>query len=112
MSLRPTSNERDHFFAQYNSLVSALVLFHDPEQKTDAAIADEYVVSKNAATLEQLLTEGRLFLSQRGLPMELIAHYANRYLVTEAEQRQWLQTLLDRVQAELASRRKAEGASR
>ena len=37
--------------------------------------------------------------------MSLIRTSANRYLVTEAEQRQWLQTLLDRVLAEFVARK-------
>ena len=54
---------------------------------------------------ERTVTGGPRFLIQQELPMSLIRTSANRYLVTEVEQRQWLQTLLDRVQAEFVARK-------
>lgn len=94
----------DRFLAEYTKRVAALNLFYDPEGRSDAELVEEYVQSKSPGTLAQILAEGQRFLSQSQLPMRLIATNANRYLVTEAEQRQWLQILLDRVQAELDAR--------
>jgi hypothetical protein len=108
MSSLPTSNERSErrrFFQEYNDLASTLALFHDPDGKTDAELIDRYLAEEYPSALPSLLAEGHRFLSQHELPMELIADTANRCLMTEAEQRQWLQTLLDRVQAELEARR-------
>ena len=110
MSELPTLSNRDRFFRDFTVLAGALALFYDPEGKSDAEIADEYVAEKYSVTLEQLKAEGNRFLRQHELPMELIADYANRYLVTEAEQRQWLQTLLDRIQAELEARQMVQGS--
>jgi len=111
MSSLPTSNERSErrrFFREYNDLASTLALFHDPDGKTDAELIDKYLIEEYPSALPALLAEGRRFLSQHELPMELIADVANRYLVTESEQRQWLQTLLDRVQAALEARKGAQ----
>ena len=106
MSVPPTFDDEaeDRFLAEYTKLVGALNVFYDPEGRSDAELAEEYVQSKSPGTLAQILAEGHRFLSQSQLPLRLIATNANRYLVTEAEQRQWLQTLLDRVQAELDAR--------
>jgi hypothetical protein len=83
-----------------------LATFHEPDGVTDAELAREYVEASDSCLLEEILANGQRFLDQRVLPMSLIRATANRYLVTEAEQRQWLQTLLDRVQAELEARKK------
>ena len=109
MYSRPTWNEKANFLKEYNALASELAsMFHDPNGKTDAEIAAQLVEQSLAGGhrqwLEEVVSQGERFLAQRELPMSLIADYANRYLVTEAEQRQWLQALLDRVQAELGRR--------
>ena len=113
MSVLPTFDDEteDRFLAEYAKLVGALNLFYDPEGKSDRQLAEEYAQSKSRETLSQVFAEGQRFLNQRELPMRLIATNANRYLVTEAEQRQWLQALLDRVQAELAARKLQMGES-
>ena len=41
--------------------------------------------------------------------MSLICATANRYLVTEAAQRQWLKTVLSQVEATLAARKSTGG---
>lgn len=114
MSSLPTyvETEEDQFFEQYRELSAMLALFWDPNGKTDLEIARGATHEYSESWIQAVVADGQRFLHQRELPMRLIATNANRYLVTEAEQRQWLQTLLDRVQAELASRRTAEGASR
>jgi hypothetical protein len=82
-----------------------LVLFADPEDgQTDAEITQQAMKEYAPSWMNRVLVEGQRFLDQRELPMKLIAYTANRFLITEAEQRHWLQTLLDRVQTELAGR--------
>ncbi len=103
--------EEDRFFGQYQRLWRMLATFHDPAG-TDADMTQEYVQGCDASVLEEILADGQRFLGQRELPMRLIATNANRYLITEAEQRQWLQTLLDRVQAELEVRQGAPASTR
>lgn len=112
MSLRPTSNERQLFDDQYDDLSTMLALFWDPNGKTDAEIAREAIQEYDRSWLEQVVAEGQRFLAQHELPMSLIRVKANRYLITEAEQRQWLQTLLDRIQAELEARNQASASTR
>lgn len=113
MSSQPTFTEDERFLDEYRSLATALAIFWDiDEGQSDATFTQAYVSSKPTELLEELLLDGQRFLNQHELPLCLIDSWANRYLVTEAEQRQWLQTLLDRVQAELASRRAPEGTSR
>lgn len=108
MSSRPTSTERDAFFEQYHPLWSILATFHEPEGATDEELTREYVEGCDPCLLEEILANGQRFLDQQLLPMSLIRATANRYLVTEAEQRQWLQTLLARVQTELEARKVAQ----
>lgn len=110
MSLRPTSTERDRFFEEFSDLSAMLALFWDPNGKTDAEIAQEAIQEYDPSWLEQVVAEGHRFLFQNELPMSLIRVRANRYLVTEAEQRQWLKTLLDRIQAELEARQRAQNS--
>lgn len=62
--------------------------------------------------LEKTVAGGQRLLIQRELPMSLIRTSANRYLVTEAEQRQWQQTLLERMRAELVARKVAPESRR
>lgn len=109
MSSRPTSTERDRFFEQYHPLWSILATFHEPKGATDEELAQEYVQGCDPCLLEEILAEGQRFLEQQVLPMSLIRTTANRYLVTEAEQRQWLQTLLSQVEAALAARKSTGG---
>lgn len=110
MSSQPTFIEDEQFLGEYRSLATALAIFWDiDEGQTDATFTQAYVSSKPAGVLEELLLDGQRFLNQHKLPLCLIDSWANRYLVTEAEQRQWLQTLLDRVQAELEVRRGGAG---
>lgn len=111
MSSRPTSNERDRFYEEYYRLWSMLATFYDPEG-TDAEMTLEYVERCDPNVLGEILTSGQRFLKQHELPMYLISSTANRWLPTEAEERQWLQTLLDRVQAELEARRLAQDQKR
>lgn len=89
-----------------------LAHYWDLEGQTDAEFTKEYVARTDIELLEALLSDGQRFLNQKELPMSLIRTNANRYLVTEAEQRQWLQTLLDRVQAELEARQRVQNSSR
>lgn len=107
MSSRPTSTEDERFFYAYNRLASVLAMFWDLEGQTDAAFTAEYAATRDTDLLEELLADGQRFLNQQELPMCLISSAANRWLPTEAEERQWLQTLLDRVQAELEARQAA-----
>ena len=104
MSLQPISTERRRFDDEYDDLSTMLSLFWDPNGKTDAEIVRKAIQDYDPSWLKKVVAEGQRFLIQHELPMELVADTANRYLVTEAEQRQWLQTLLDRVQAELDAR--------
>ncbi len=97
--------EEDQFFEQYRELSTMLALFWDPNGMTDAEITQGAIQEYSESWLQAVLADGRRFLGQNELPLRLIATNANRYLVTEAEQRQWLQTLLDRVQAELDARK-------
>ena len=62
--------------------------------------------------LEKTVAGGQRFLIQQELPMSLIRTSAHRSLMTEAEQRQWLQMLLDRMQAELVARKVAPESRR
>lgn len=116
MSSRPTYSEEVRFTKEYNALASELAMFHDPDGKTDAEIAAQIVEQSLAEGarewLDELVSQGRRFLGQCELPMSLIRTNANRYLVTEAEQRQWLQTLLERVQAELEVRKRLPPSKR
>lgn len=111
MSSRPTSNEERLFFEQYNALSTLLALFWEPNGKTDAEITQEAIQAYTMSWFEEVIVEGQRFLRQGELPMSLIRTGANRYLATEAEQRLWLQTLLDRVQAGLAARTGTERAT-
>ncbi|MBL9005718.1 MAG: hypothetical protein JNJ46_15790 [Myxococcales bacterium] len=105
MSSRPTSNEEKRFFEEYRSLSTLLALFADPDDgQTDAEITQQAVLEYDPSWIVKVLADAQRFLGQHELPLRLIATNANRYLVTEAEQRQWLQTLLDRVQTELDAR--------
>ena len=112
MSLQPISTKRRRFDDEYDDLSTMLSLFWDPNGQTDAEIARRAIQDYDPSWLEKVVAEGQRFLIQRELPMELIADTANRYLVTEAEQRQWLQTLLDRIQAELEARQGVQNSSR
>ena len=96
--------EEDRFFEEYHRLWATLASLYDAMGKTDKELIREYIQACDLSVIEEILADGRRFLGQNELPMRLIATNANRYLVTEAEQRQWLQTLLDRVQAELDAR--------
>lgn len=89
-----------------------LATFHEPDGESDATLAREYMDGCDLALLTEILTDGQRFLNQYELPMSLIRGTANRHLRTEAEQRQWLQTLLDRVQAELEARKAGLGSKR
>ena len=62
--------------------------------------------------VEKTVAGGQRFLIQQELPMSLIRTSAHRSLMTEAEQRQWLQMLLDRMQAELVARKVAPESRR
>lgn len=104
MSSLPTSNEREQFIGEYNGLATTLALFWDLENQTDAEFIAQYVASEYTLALEELLADGQRFLRQHALPMCLISSAANRWLPTDADERRWLQTLLDRVQTELAGR--------
>lgn len=104
MSSLPTSNERERFIQEYNGLATTLALYWDVEGQTDADLTEEYVAREYTDALKELLADGQRFLNQRELPMCLISSGANRWLPTEAAERQWLQALLDRVQAELDAR--------
>lgn len=104
MSLHPTFDELSRFSAEYSALSTLLALFWDPNGKTDAEITKEVIQEYAASWFEQVIIDGQRFLNQRELPMCLISSGANRWLPTEAAERQWLQTLLDRVQAELDAR--------
>ena len=109
MSLRPTSNEEKRFFEEYRSLSTMLALFADPDDgQTDTEITQQAVLEYDPSWIAKVVADTQRFLDQQGLPMSLIRTNANRYLVTEAEQRQWLQTLLDRIQAELEARKVAQ----
>lgn len=104
--------EEDRFFEEYNRLASVLAQFWDLEGQTDASFTEDYVAHREIDLLEELLADGQRFLAQHELPMRLIATNANRYLITETEQRQWLQTLLDCVKTELSRRQEAPDAER
>ena len=105
MSLRPTSSEEQRFFEEYRNLSAMLALFADPDDgQTDAEILQQAILEYAPSWIAKVVLDAQRFLGQRELPMSLIRTSANRYLVTEAEQRQWLQALLDRVQAELGRR--------
>lgn len=104
MSSLPTSNEREQFIGEYNGLATTLALFWDLENQTDAEFIAQYVASEYTIALKELLADGQRFLNQHELPMCLISSAANRWLPTEAEERQWLQTLLSQVEAALAVR--------
>lgn len=108
MSSRPTYAEDQRFISDYNALACELAMFHDADGKTDVEIANRIVEQSLAGGyrewLDSILAQGKRFLEQRELPMELIADHANRYLTTEAEQRAWLERFLSNVQAALAKR--------
>lgn len=108
MSSLPTSNERDRFYAEYRQLGSMLATFYDPEG-TDAEMTQEYVQGCAPSVLTQIVEDGHRFLRQQELPMCLISSTANRRLLTETEERQWLQTLLSQVEAALAARKSTGG---
>ena len=103
MSSRPTWTEREHFYDQYRQLSAMLATFYDPDG-TDAEMTQAYVGECDVSLLEEILADGQRFLNQHELPMCIISSAANRWLPTEAEERAWLQALLDRVQAELGRR--------
>lgn len=110
MSSQPTSIEDERFFHEYNRLASVLALFWDLEGQRDGQFIEEYVGRRDTDLLEELLADGHRFLAQQELPMCLISSAANRWLPTEADERQWLQTLLDRVQAELEARQRGQSS--
>ena len=75
-----------------------LALFAGPDdENSEAEITQARVQEYAVGWQERLVADDQPFLIQRELPMSLIRTSANRYLVTEAEPRQWLQPLLDRV---------------
>lgn len=104
MSLHPTFDELRRFSTDCSALSSLLALFWDPNGKTDAEITGDAMRESASSWLEQIVVDGQRFLNQQELPMCLISSAANRWLPTEAEERAWLQALLDRVQAELGRR--------
>lgn len=111
MSSRPTSNEEKRFFEEYRSLSTMLALFADPDDgQTDIEITQQAVQEYDPSWIAKVVADAQRFLGQQELPMSLIRTNANRYLVTEAEQRQWLQTLLERVQAELEARQRGQNS--
>ena len=90
-----------------------LALFAGPDDdNSEAEITQARVQEYAVGWQARLVADDQPFLIQRELPMSLIRTSANRYLVTEAEQRQWLQTLLDRVPAELVARKVAPESRR
>lgn len=108
MSLRPTFDELRRFSEEYNALSTLLALFWDPDGKTDAEITEQAMREYAASWFEEIVIDGQRFLNQQELPMCLISSGANRWLPTEPEERHWLQTLLDRVQAALEARKGAQ----
>lgn len=105
MSSRPTFDELRRFSQEYRALSALFALFWDPNGKTDEAITAKAMQEYEASWFKQVVVDGRRFLEQHELPLCLISSGANRWLPTEAEERQWLQALLDRIQAELEARR-------
>lgn len=106
MSSRPTSNEEKRFFEEFRNLSAMLALFADPDDnQTDEEIMQQAILEYAPSWIAKVALDAQRFLRQHELPMSLIRTSANRYLVTESEQRQWLQTLLDRVEAAVEARK-------
>lgn len=108
MSEQPTWTERRLFGELYGDLAGPLGLFHDPDGKTDTQITDDYIAEESQAGLLDVVRSGRAFLNQKELPFSLVASAANRNLLTESEQRQWLSCFLERLEQAIEARNGAE----
>lgn len=104
----PTSSECTRFRYEWPGVAGALSDFIDPEEPSDAEVVDAYIRRVSLEGLVYAADEMRRFLKQTELPMSLISEGALRRLDTEAEQRQFLTSFLERIEAAIAIRR-AEG---
>lgn len=111
MFSQPTQDELDRFHQEYGHLTSVLLGWTVAYGREDEAVLKEAIDDETTEGLRLALEEGRRFLQQKEIPWTVIVDTANYSIPYEKWMHEWLNWILQGIEAAIVAREQSKNES-